>query len=160
MTSAPAKRLNPWPIALIAFFALFIASIIAFIVFSTFHRVDLVTPDYYEQEIRYQAQLDRLDRTAALAEGASIALDPATQHLRIQLPPTHAASQPRGSVAFYRPSAAHLDRRFPLLLDPAGTQVLDLGGFAHGLWRVRVAWQVGAQEFFREEKIQVGAPPP
>lgn len=159
MPTPPPKRFNPWPVGIIAFFVFFVACVIGFVVFSAFQRTDLVAADYYEQEVRFQEQINRVHRTAAWQGEIAIVIDPPLQHLRIALPAAHAARQPTGTVAFYRPSEAGLDRRFPLLVDQAGQQVLDVGGFASGLWRVRVTWAVGNEEFYREADVVLGQRP-
>ena len=150
------KRFNPWPVGIIAFFVVFVACIIGFVIFSVVQRTDLVAADYYDQEVRFQEQIDRVHRTAAWKGEIAIEIDPLSQHLRVALPAAHAARRPTGTVAFYRPSEAGLDRRFPLLVDPVGQQVLDVGGFAAGLWRVRVTWTVGREEFYREADVVLG----
>ena len=50
--SHPKKSLNPWPYAVIGFFVVFISLIVIFIVFSLGQEIQLVRPDYYEEEIR------------------------------------------------------------------------------------------------------------
>ncbi len=47
------------------FFILFGGYIAGFIVFASRQKMDLVRNDYYDQEIRYQQQIDRVQRTAA-----------------------------------------------------------------------------------------------
>ena len=156
MNDATAKRFNPWPFAVVGFFVLFTTFTVGLVAFSTWHRVDLVTPDYYEQEMRFQEQINRVHRTATLHKDVSIQLEEPTQHLLIILPAANAAQPLKGSVAFYRPSQAVLDRRFPLLLDSTGRQELDMSGFEAGLWRVCVNWTAGQEEFYRDENIVVG----
>src|SRR5947207_839195 len=56
-------RRNPWPIAIIAYFAVFISFIVTFIVWASHQRVDLVRADYYEAEIKFQQQIDRVERS-------------------------------------------------------------------------------------------------
>jgi hypothetical protein len=155
MTQPPPKRFNPWPFAILGFFAFLLIATAAFVRMSQSHKVDLVSPDYYEQEVKFQDQIDRLNRTAGLGSELGIALDDATQVLRIQLPRPHGGRSPSGSVALYRPAEAELDRRFPLQTDALGVQSMDLTGIASGLWRVRVSWKVEQEEFFGETNIVV-----
>lgn len=156
MAPPPVRRFNPWPLGLLAFFVFIILATAAFVVMSRSHKVDLVSADYYEQEVKYQDQIERVRRTSALREPVGIVLDEATQELRIQMPSSHAGRQPRGSVALYRPAGAELDRQFPLAIDGQGSQVLDVKGMATGLWRVRVTWKLEQEEFFGETNIVVG----
>ena len=66
-----AKPFNPWPYGIIATFVVFIASFAAVITFICQHRMDLVSADYYEQEIRFQSRLDEMNRTVGLRAATS-----------------------------------------------------------------------------------------
>ena len=156
--SAPAKTFNPWPYGIIAVFVVFIASTAAVVAFICQHRMDLVTPDYYEQEIRYQQRLDQMNRTAALGAGARVTFDAGTRALTVQLPEGHAAGQPSGRLHLYRPSAAGLDRELALAPDAAGRQVIPAPDLAGGSWRARLHWSAGGQEYFAEEALLIPAP--
>jgi nitrogen fixation protein FixH len=149
------KRFNPWPIGVFLAFALFIPATFGLAIFTTFHKSDLVSPDYYEQEIRYQERFDRLKRTKPLLDSIRIDYDPAAASIRIQLPAEHGREAATGMVRLYRPSAAGLDRELALKLDANGAQRVNAGGLRTGLWKVRVEWRSGEQDFFREESIVV-----
>ncbi|MCZ7641243.1 MAG: FixH family protein [Verrucomicrobia bacterium] len=104
--SSPVPRPTLWPLGIVTAFALFMLGTAGLIVFSTFHREELVTADYYEQELRHQEQINRLERTEPLRDQVGVAYSPERQQLVISLPPQHAAPHPTGSIHLYRPSAA------------------------------------------------------
>ncbi|MGZ8939585.1 MAG: FixH family protein, partial [Limisphaerales bacterium] len=56
---------NYWPHAIIAYFVIFITGVATWVTFAMRHNDQLVRTDYYEHEIKYQNQIDRLARTAA-----------------------------------------------------------------------------------------------
>ena len=152
-------RLNPWPFAIIAFFALFITGMAVFIVFATRNRMELVRSDYYEQEIRFQQQIDREDRTRRLRAEAAISYDAARGEITIVLPSTHAGRPASGRIEFYRPSDASLDRGLQLTVNSEGVQRVDARQLRFGLWKVRIFWTVDNQEFFLDRTIVVGSNP-
>ncbi len=152
-TSASARSPFPiWPACIIACFVLFIAGLIAFIVFASAQRNDLVRPDYYEAEIRYQQQIDRIQRTHSMAQPAAIVYDGPRRRITIQLPAAHARAS-SGQVHLYRPSDARLDRELPLALDAEGRQALDAAPLRSGLWKVRVQWSAGGEEFYLDQAL-------
>ena len=151
--NASTPSFNPWPVALIAFFAVFISGIVAFIVFASHHRMDLVHANYYEDEMRFQEQMDRVNRTRALTTGVAVVYDATRQSISIALPADHARRAASGHILFYRPSDAKLDRQFPLQLDQDGAQRLETGAMRAGRWTVRVQWKAGAEEFYFEQPI-------
>jgi nitrogen fixation protein FixH len=61
-------------------------------------------------------------------------------------------------VHLYRPSAAGLDRQLALELDAAGVQALDASGLEPGLWRVKVTWSVGGQQYYFDQKVVISPP--
>ena len=155
--SRTESAFNPWPYAIVGFFVFAIVAAVAWVVFCLGHGTDLVAADYYEQEIEYQAQLDRIGRGRELGERAGIVHDALASTLRIRIPREHVESGASGMIHLYRPSAAGLDRHIRLEPDGAGEQQLDVVGLAPGLWEVRVRWTVEDEDFALMEKVTIGA---
>jgi nitrogen fixation protein FixH len=154
MSTTP-RRFNPWPYGIIAVFAIFIPATAVLVVMASSHRMELVSGDYYEQEIAFQRQLERVNRTRALGDKARVTLAAAEKQLLVALPSEHAGHLSAGRIQLYRPSAAGLDRRLPLELDAQGRQTVDLNSLPPGLWKVRVQWKVGTEEFFLDESLKL-----
>ena len=144
---------NLWTWGIVACFVLFFAGMAAMVVIAATHRDHLVSESYYEQELKYQSQIDSATRTKSI--GATVGLDAAGTSLVVTLPPAQAAQRIAGSIELYRPSAPDLDRQFPLVPPADGTQKLDVSQLAAGLWVVRVKWNAAGQDYFLEQKITV-----
>ncbi len=144
---------NLWPHAIIAVCALFVASTVGLIVMACSQKMDLVSNDYYEQELKYQGQIDRAERTRREAREASVAYDAADEQITVSLPSEQARRQVSGSIELYRPSAAGLDRAVELKPDANGIQRLDAAGLAPGLWKVRVSWIAEKQSYYLERAV-------
>lgn len=129
---------NPWPWAIGIFIGCFALAMASFVVWSLRHRQDLVMPDYYEQDLQYQGQMEAIRRAQALGITNAIALADDGQGLVIRIPGAAGAT---GVVSLYRPSSATLDRTWPLELDSTGGQRIPWDGKPEGLWRARVVWQ-------------------
>ena len=155
--SAPAPTLrvpfNPWPWSLLVFFAVLLTSIASFVVFAVRQNQELVRPDYYEQELRHEAQMDRVQRTRAL--GGQVSLGFADGFLSVSLPASHVAQGITGTVRLYRPSDARLDREMTLSPDASGHQALEVRPIRPGLWKAAVQWTVGGVEYFHEAPIVI-----
>ncbi len=157
MTSSPsleskpslsAAGWNPWPVGLVVFLGVFVACVVSFGVFAVRQPQDLVSPDYYDREIRYQEHIDRVARAGAASSGMSVSVDVATRTLALAL-----SRGAVGQVEFYRPANAQWDRILPLALDTEGCQRIDLSGLQAGLWRIRVVWSVGGLDYLREVRF-------
>jgi nitrogen fixation protein FixH len=153
--SQHTHRLNPWPVSIVAFFTVAIVGCVSFVAFCSRHPADLVAADYYEQEVRYQAQIKR-NHNAGKAQPARVAYDQATQRIILTLPnPWHAEID--GHIHLYRPSAINLDSQLKLELNSEGMQSIDARSLLPGLWKVRVSWKVADEEYFIDEKVLIGA---
>ncbi len=152
-TLKPRPGRNLWPLGIIFAFVLFVGGTVGLIVMASLHSEELVSADYYAQELRYQQQMERQDRARALPEPARIAYDAATQTITITLPPLQASQHPTGTIQLYRPSAAGQDRKLELKLDAAGRQILSVRELSPGLWRVRVNWTCEGQDYAAEQKV-------
>jgi nitrogen fixation protein FixH len=146
-----------WPYGIIAAFAIFISGTIGLIVLACAHRTELVSADYYEQEIKFQNRLDQLRRTAELNVAGAIAYDVGQQRIRICLPTGQSREAVSGRIQLYRPSAAGLDRQVALAPDRQGVQIVEAKDLRPGLWKVRVSWTVGDSDFFIDQKIIVSS---
>lgn len=148
------RRRNLWPTAIIGFFVLAIVFIVSFIAWSMRQREDLVSADYYEREVKFQSQLDTMNRSQPLATQTVVTFEPKQQAIVITLP-TGQTQGATGSIHLYRPSDARQDRKLPLALDAQGIQNLDAKNLSNGLWKVRVQWTANGQDYFLDQPVIV-----
>lgn len=142
---------NLWPWGVFAAFTLFFVGMTSVVVIAATHRDSLVSPNYYEQELKFQGRLD----AAALAKksGASVRLDDATGKILATVPLEQLKQKLTGKISFYRPNAPELDHEIPFAPGADGTQSCDTAGLAAGSWHVRVSWNAGGQDYYLEERI-------
>ena len=148
---------NLWPISIIGFFIVAIAGCVAFIAFCNTHSVDLVAKDYYEQEVRYQSQMERVQRTITEGAPLSINYSPGSNYVTLTVSKAHQSQGLTGSIHLYRPSAAKEDRTFPLQLNSDGKQTIGTAGLVPGLWKLQVQWTAGGKEYSTKGEIRVGS---
>jgi nitrogen fixation protein FixH len=153
--SSRSSHWDPWPVSIIAFFTVAIIGCGTFIGFCSRHPADLISPNYYEEEVRYQGQIDRLQHTQQRAALATVTYDAGSKLISVFLPPDHAGARPSGQIQLYRPSAVNLDRHLKLELNPGGLQTIDAATLLPGLWKVRVSWSVESRDYFIDQKIVV-----
>lgn len=149
------RRWNPWPWAIILSFAIFIGGTVGLVIMACAQKSDLVSANYYEQELKFQTQLDRANRSAQLGADAAIGYDAARQLITISLPPNHAQGRLSGSIDLYRASAAGLDQKVALHLDVKGKQSLNAANLRPGPWQVRVSWSVDGQDYSMDQKLVI-----
>jgi nitrogen fixation protein FixH len=144
-----------WPYAIVLTFLIFLSGTATLIVIACTHQTDLITPNYYEEEIKFQTRLDQLNRTARFNGQITIGYDAGRECIRLSLPPAQCGPGTSGRIQLYRPSTTGLDRIMELQLDADGSQTLDAATLLPGLWKVRVQWTSHDQEFFADKSIVV-----
>ena len=150
-----SRRIEPWPIGIACFFAVLITALATWAVVAQRNREELVSADYYEQEVAYQRQINRLRRSADA--GVTIGYVPGVQGgwIRIAWPVASRPADARGRVRLYRPSEAALDREFALSVGAEGLQDIDAGTLKPGLWKVRVHWGPEDSGYYVEDSVVV-----
>ncbi|WP_460615399.1 FixH family protein [Hymenobacter seoulensis] len=152
MVASPPSKRTFWPYAIVLTFVLF-ASYIGYMVQQAMRTsVDLVSADYYQQELAYQQRMDTEARTAALPAPVQLTYDAATDRLRVQLPEDLVNQPVTGQVHFFRPSDQKRDFTLPLQLTGGG-QEFNTSRLQPGYWRVRLDFTAGGQAYFVERNI-------
>jgi nitrogen fixation protein FixH len=149
----PQKTRTIWPYAIIAVFVLF-AGYIGYMVQQAMRTtVDLVSPDYYKQELAYQKRMESVARTAALPAPVQLEHDAAAQRLTLQLPATLAGQPLQGQIHFFRPSDQKLDFVLPLQPTADLRQHLSTAKMQPGYWRIRLDFTAGSNAYFVEKEL-------
>ena len=154
MNHQPTPTRNLWPTAIIAFFIVFATFIAIYLTWAFRQNQDLVSENYYENEVRFQQQLDRVKRTQSLATQTAVTFDAVRKSIRVTLP-TGQAQSASGRIRLYRPSNAKLDHDVPMALNADGAQTVDATALAAGLWKVRVEWSANGQDYFFDQPVVV-----
>ncbi|MDB6033173.1 MAG: nitrogen fixation protein FixH [Verrucomicrobiales bacterium] len=154
-TKAVVKSRNPWPIAIIAYFVIFASCVAGFGTWVIRQNIDLVRKDYYEEEVRFQQQMEKVNRTQPFESSIAVAYVAREGVLNVQLPQAHAIPAPAGRIDLYRPSDASLDQHIMLAVDRDGAQKIVPQKLRTGLWKVRMNWNVDGQDYFSERSIFV-----
>jgi hypothetical protein len=146
-----------WGHSIAAVYTLFAASTVGFVVYAMDQRVDLVSPDYYEQSIALDAR--RAAEANARALGAEFSITERDDHSDVSVRwPAAAAAGASGALTLYRPADATADVRMPVAPDAHGIQTVSLAGLAPGRWMMQVAWTANGRAFYTEREVHVNAP--
>ncbi|GJM28840.1 MAG: hypothetical protein DHS20C17_14750 [Cyclobacteriaceae bacterium] len=127
----------------------FFLSVLVYYAFQS--KVQLVSPDYYQQELQYQQQIDKLTNEKSLRNTAKISYDSPTGQLRVIFPPSQTIIE--AQLAMYRPSDASMDRSWSFAPDNTGTTSFSLDRFATGLWQVHLEWKDPDKTYFKQQTI-------
>jgi hypothetical protein len=142
-----------WEYAVAGFFLFFILGVLAVVFWTLDDRNDLVTEHYYDAEIQYQQQIDRIDRTKGLAEQPTIEL--VSEGVRIRFPNEFRQGDLTGTVHVYRPDDKRMDLQIPVGPDSANVQLVPAALLSPGRWNVQVTWNGKGVGYYSEERVTV-----
>jgi len=152
-------KLSFWPGGIVLLLVGFACGIMTLVVIASSSHTELVSENYYEQEIQYQQRIDGLAR--AHETGASLSYDQAKTNLVLSFGPRAVVPDAPARVQFYRASAASQDQELPPLPQADGRLAVDISQLQPGPWKVRASWSVGGREYLLESSLtNRGAIPP
>jgi hypothetical protein len=136
-----------WGQSIVLAFVLFAAFIGSLVVVCLRQDVQLIAPDYYQQELLYQRQLDRMNNANQLA------VQPVLRVSQGWLGVEYAgmADMQEGTLQLFRPSDERFDRNFKLSSETE--QHLDVRSLPPGVYKARLKWTMQGKEYFLEEVI-------
>jgi len=142
-----------WGHKIILVFTLFAVGMLTLVYKSMHAHVDMVTGDYYAEELQYQHVID--GRRNAEALSAPVNISQPGNMVEIQLPPEMRDKEVHGQLLFYRPSDSRKDIKVALAPDASGRQLVDRQHFITGPYRVKVQWEADHTAYFQEAGLYI-----
>lgn len=137
-----------WIIVSFILFAMFIGTLV---VICVRQDIPLVSKQYYQEELDYQNQIERIENTKALTESPSISI--VNDSLRITYP--RFSKMENGILKLFRPSDPRLDRQYDLVNSTRESQTFGIGDLQKGLYKARMLWEQDGKEFYLEKTIVI-----
>lgn len=145
-----------WGTKIALLYSGFVVMILALVITTFTRKVELVTEDYYQQEVGFQKHLDAARAANALHDPLRITAN--EQTLTIQFPERFASQTLNGKVLFYAPTLAAADRNFPLTDISGGQWTVSREKLASVPYEVQVNWTAGETEYFQKIKLNLQKP--
>lgn len=153
-TAQNNKSFTLWPYAIVICMVLFMAYIAMFVYKAMKQDVDLVSKDYYQQEIEYQDRIESVKRTQALGD-VMLAYNAESKSILLQMPATYKDKNLSGTVTLFRPSDDKMDKEIPLQLGRDQSQLVETNDLESGLWKVCVNFTDGEDTYYSQKTIQI-----
>lgn len=150
--SPPGGRVN-WGTGIVIGIIVFVVISVSMTVIFMTQDVSLVSDNYYEKSLVYQDEIDKQSRTKSLDEQVKINFN--GEVVTISFPPDYSEKKITGEIYFYRPSNSSLDFKLPLQVNEEGNQVIPVGHFEKGFWRIKLNWTMDENEYYNERAITI-----
>lgn len=140
-----------WGKSIALAFVLFAGFIATLVTVCVRQDINLVSKDYYKEELNYGEQIKRLENTNTLATKPTVVETNGT--LVVTFADFEKVSD--GELKLFRPSDARLDKTFALPIGSGDTRVLDVSNIPGGMYKFRMKWTMNQSEYYFEEVINL-----
>lgn len=133
--------------------------VVSFIVFAVFigvlvtvcvrEDVNLVSRNYYQEDLAYEKQMDRLKNTESLPGKPDITVK--GNLLQVQF--GQLSDVENGTMKLFRPSDAKLDQLFTIEATQSTVVQFEVGNLQRGLYRAQMTWSMLGKEYYFEKII-------
>jgi hypothetical protein len=130
----------------------FVSVMISFVMRARNEKIDLVSSDYYEQELAFSERMEAVSRANALEFKPSISI--IEDNLVVQYP-ANWNSAASGKIRFYCPNDAKSDVEFPMQFSTSNPQLIQKSLIKSGPYEVYFEWSESGQNYFVQQKIKI-----
>jgi nitrogen fixation protein FixH len=142
-----------WGKGILLTIIIFITGTVVMMVIAMNSPSDLVIKNYYEKGVKYQEQIDRINRTNALSE--KVDMEFTGNSVLIKIPSVFSPDKVAGEILFYRPSDAKEDVRFPFSVDSSHSMLISTEKLEKGFWKVQLSWSSDGADYFNETSFTI-----
>lgn len=139
-----------WGYKILIVYLLFVAGIVFLVISASRQKFDLVTNDYYSEELKYQQIIDQAANAAKLS--APVSVIKSAGALKIIFPAEMNSKKKKVNFYLYCPADAKKDFRKTMEVhDSTFTQVLPAG--IAGLYELKLSWETEGITYYHDQKI-------
>ncbi|WP_339866240.1 FixH family protein [uncultured Algoriphagus sp.] len=139
-----------WGTGIVLTIIAFVVLIMTMVVISVrMDGIELVTENYYEEEIKYQDRIDESNSALGL-DREVISYDAQSKVLALDLP-----NGTTGTLQLFRPSDSSLDQEIVVNVTHSGITEVTLENLKTGYWKVQLNWSENGVDHYQEKKITI-----
>ena len=142
-----------WGTAIVIAFVCFISFIMYFVISMSTNKKyehDLVVEDYYQQELKYQNDINKEEHAKTL--NSNVTWIKTTDGIQITFPKDLDIKKIEGQVFLYRPSNKTLDFEIPISLSNHNLLIPDKR-LLDGRWNIKVDWKYNSNSYLYKTDI-------
>ncbi len=142
-----------WGTSIVIAFAVFITFIMYFVINMITNKKydhDMVTEDYYKQELIHQNEIDKENNSKSLSQ--KVTWTKTTNGMEISFPEDLDYSQIKGKVFLYRPSNKKLDSETSISLS-SHKMLIPKSQLLDGRWNLKIDWEYQGESYLFKKSI-------
>ncbi len=142
-------KLN-WGYKIVAFYVVFVIGIMVLVFSSASQKVDLVSTDYYEQEIKYQQRINAKSNSSELS--SPLIVSNTGENVHIVMPVEMNGILVQANILMYCPFDNTKDYALQLSANDAALDFKMPAG-TKGSFVAKINWNVAGKQYYGEHKI-------
>ena len=142
-----------WGTGIVIAFISFITFILYFVITMSTNKKyehDLVTEEYYKEELQYQNEINKLKNAKTLS--TNIVYSKTNEGIVIQFPKNFDIEKITGKMFLYRPSNKQLDFEITISLSKTYLLIPDKR-LVDGRWDIKIDWQYNRENYLYKKSI-------
>lgn len=141
-----------WGNKLLVVFIVF-ATLIGTLVYKcTQANFELVTKDYYGEELKFQDQIDGVNNANKIS---SVTINQSADELSVQMPKELNGKKISGQAWFYCPNNSTNDRKISLNADDNGNIIIAKNQLAKTKYLLKLSWKTADENFYNEQSVEI-----
>lgn len=114
---------------------------------------ELVSKEYYKDELDYQKRIEAANRAQALNSVASVNVN--SESVLVELPDEMRNKNITGSILFYCATDASKDRTVEMKVSADGQQSIEKSVLRPGNYTVKMNWIADGQSYYSEKNVKL-----
>ena len=113
-------------------------------------KVELVSKDYYAQEIKFQDKINAINNEKNLAKSINHSIN--GKKIVLSIDSTLLSNDFDGTINFFRPSDSSKDLKLKMAFNN-NEQIINGNELIHGAYKMQLSWVSNKKTYFKEEVI-------
>jgi len=148
-------KLN-WGAGIAILYSGFVAMILVLVGMSASQKIDLVTDNYYAEELRFQDKINKTERAKALDDPLTWEVN--AKGISIHYPKSFSEKNLGGKINLYCPSDDSKDLLFQVN-STNNTQFIPSSKIPDGRYYLQIDWKNGEETYWNEDLIVINRNP-
>ena len=142
-----------WGTRIAILYISFIGLVVFMVVMSVRQKIDLVSDDYYNQELAFQDKLNKMKNAETLT--TTITHKITSSDIELQFQPEFKNKKLTGEILFFRPSDSSKDFKTEVTVNENAQQKIQLNHLSKGMYKMQITWKDETTPYFAEETIVI-----
>lgn len=139
-----------WGYKILFVYLLFVVGILFLVFKASQEKFDLVTPNYYDAELKFQNVINDRQRVAQLSAPPKITHS--VNKVQVEFPHEFLNQDMQGEIYLYRPSNASKDFKRKFTTNKNFIEITLDRNFS-GSYELKLSWKVNKATFYHEQRI-------